>query len=307
MQRMKLGRSAIALMITLFFIMALSVTIGLGLKYVKEGAQSVNDEDFMMQTRSVLDDFLTMLKKTPQISTINSADTLSLFLSEASLIPLHNEDIDVVIKISSARDRLSPEILNTQVKRDAFLAFLSAQGVNTEYMNILDDLMGGIKEDGAYNTDIFNEHPYLFRDYIASVPHLNAAEEFYKQTYHENSLKNIQPQELFYTGSAGLDTNTTKYKMDLNRIKPMVWEVLLGCDKERGETLSANAGFYANTNDLGLSEDENLSLARFHQNISYYEPYIAIKITIMKKSNKAVISFEYNLESKKGSNFDLEV
>jgi len=303
MKRMNLGRSAIALMITLFFIMA----FGLGLKYVKEGAQSVNDEDFMMQTRSVLDDFLTMLKKTPQISTINSADTLSLFLSEASFIPLHNEDIDVLIKISSARERLSPEILNTQAKRDAFLGFLSEKGVNVEYMNILDDLMGGIKEDGSYNSDIFSSHPYLFRDYIASAQHLNAADAFYKQTYHENSLKNIQPQELFYTGSVGVDSNTTRYKMDLNRIKPMVWEVLLGCDAQRAEALSANAGFYVNANDLGLSEDENLSLTRFHQNISYYEPYIAIKIIIMKKNNKAVISFEYNLESKKGSNFDLEV
>jgi len=304
MHRVSQKRSAIALMITLFFIMALSVTIGLGLKYVKEGAQSVNDEDFMMQTRSVLDDFLTMLKKTPQLSTINSADTLSLFLSEASLIPLHNEDIDVIIKISSARDKLSPEILNTQEKRDAFLGFLSTNGVNTEYLNIVDDLMGGIKEDGSYNSDIFNNHPYLFRDYIASVQHLNAADNFYKETYHENSLSNIKPDELFYVSA---ESNASNYKMDLNRIKPVVWEVLLGCDAQRAEQLSTNAGFYATTADLGLSEDENLSLARFHQNISYYEPYLAIKITIMKKSNKAVISFEYNLESKKGSNFDLEV
>ena len=307
MQRVVLNRSAIALMITLFFIMALSVTIGLGLKYVKEGAQSVHDEDFMLQTRSVLHDFLEMLKKTPQISTINSADTLSLFLSEASFIPLHNEDIDVIIKISSARDRLSPEILNTQVKRDAFLGFLSTNGVNPEYMNILDDLMGGIKEDGAYNSDIFNEHPYLFRDYIASQRHLNAANDFYIETYHENTLEKIKPHELFYTASSSVDTNASNYKMDLNRVKPVVWEVLLGCDPQRAEQLSTNAGFYTSTTDLGLSEDENLSLTRFHQNISYYEPYIAIKITIMKENYKAVINFEYNLESKKGSNFDLEV
>ena len=307
MYKEKSRRSAIALMITLFFIMALSITIGLGLKYVKEGAQSVNEEDFMLQTRSVLDDFLMMLQKTPQLSTINSADTLSLFLAEASFIPLHNDDIDVIIKISSARDKIAPEILNTQVKKDAFLGFLSTNGVNTEYINILDDLMGGIKEDGSYNSDIFNQHPFLFRDYIASQQHLNAADDFYKETYHETNLNNIKPQELFYTASSSVDLNASKYKMDLNRIKPVVWEVLLGCDTQRAEQLSTNAGFYTNTSDLGLSEDENLSLARFHQNISYYQPYLAIKITIMKENYKAVINFEYNLESKKGSNFDLEV
>jgi hypothetical protein len=304
MQSFKRTRGAIALMITLFFIMALSITIGLGLKYVKEGAQTVNEQSFMIQTRSVLDDFLTMLKTSPQIKEINSADTLSVFLSEAGFIPLSNNDITVIIKIHSARDKLNPKILNTQVKRDAFLSFLSANGVNTEYLNILDDMMGGIKEDGSYKTDIFSQRPYLFRDYIASDAELDIASRFYEKNFHEDSIKKITPHKLFYTGS---ENNSTRYKMDLNHIEPVCWEVILGCDKSRAEMLSNNAGFYNNANDLHLSEDENLSLARFHQNISYYEPYIGIEITIMKENEKAVISFEYNLESKKGSNFVFEV
>jgi hypothetical protein len=184
------------------------------------------------------------------------------------------------------------------------LAFLSAKGVNTEYLNILDDMMSGIKEDGSYKSDIFNEHPSLFRNYIASKEHLEVANTFYKKSFHDDSIKNIMPQELFYTSA---ENNSSNYKMDLNRIEPVVWEVLLNCDEPRAKQLSENAGFYTGTNDLGLSEDENLSLARFHQNISYYEPYLAIEITIIKNDNKAVISFEYNLASKKGSNFVFKV
>ena len=298
------NKRAIALMITLFFIMALSITIGLGLKYVKEGAQTVNEQAFMIQTRSVLTDFLTMLKTSPQINEINSADTLSIFLSEAGFIPLSNDGITVIIKIHSARDKLAPQILDTQVKRDAFLSFLSTNGVNTEYLNILDDMMGGIKEDGSYKTDIFSQRPYLYRDYIASSAELDVASEFYEKTFHEQSIKKITPHKLFYTGS---DSNSSRYKMDLNHINPVCWEVILGCDKSRAEMLSSNAGFYNSATDLRLSEDENLSLAKFHQNISYYEPYIGVEITIMKENEKAVISFEYNLESKKGSNFVFEV
>jgi len=298
------NKRAIALMITLFFIMALSITIGLGLKYVKEGAQTVNEQAFMIQTRSVLTDFLTMLKTSPQINEINSADTLSIFLSEAGFIPLSNDGITVIIKIHSARDKLAPQILDTQVKRDAFLSFLSTNGVNTEYLNILDDMMGGIKEDGSYKTDIFSQRPYLFRDYIASSAELDVASEFYEKSFHEQSIKKITPHKLFYTGS---DSNSSRYKMDLNHINPVCWEVILGCDKSRAEMLSNNAGFYNSATDLRLSEDENLSLAKFHQNISYYEPYIGVEITIMKENEKAVISFEYNLESKKGSNFVFEV
>ena len=304
MQIRKKMKNAIALMITLFFVMALSISIGLGLKYVKEGAQSVNQEQFLIQTRSVLADFLTMLRKTPQITSINSADTLSLFLSEASLIPLSSNGVNVIIKISSARDKISPEIFNTKEKRDAFLAFLSTKGVNADYLNILDDMMGGIKEDSSYKSDIFTNRPNLFRNYIASKKQLEVADKFYTETFHEQSFKNIMPTELFYTSA---ESNATNYKMDLNHIKPIAWEMILGCDKQRAEMLSANAGYYANTNDLGLSADENLSLMRFHQNISYYEPFIAVEITIMKDNEKALISFEYNLESKKGSNFVLEV
>ena len=304
MQERKKMRNAIALMITLFFVMALTVSIGLGLKYVKEGAQSVNQEQFLIQIRSVLADFLTMLRKTPQITSINSADTLSLFLSQASLIPLSNNDMSVIIQMGSARDKISPEILNTKVKRDAFLAFLARNGINPDYLNILDDLMGGIKVDGSYKSDIFTNRPTLFRNYIASKQQLEVADTFYIEQFHEQSLQKITPTKLFYTSA---ESNASNYKMDLNHIKPMVWEILLGCDKQRAETLSANGGYYTNENDLGLSEDENLSLMRFHQNISFYEPFIAIKITIIKDDEQAIISFEYNLQSKKGSNFVLEV
>lgn len=297
-------KSAIALMITLFFIMALTVSIGLGLKYVKEGAQSVNEEDFAFEARSVLQDFLTMLQKTPQVTAINSADTLSLFLSEASYIPINDKDMHVIIEIGSARDKINPIVLNTQAKRDNFKSFLASNGVNEEYLNILDDMMGGIKEDASYKTDIFDTHPNLFRNYIASDKELYEANRFYMQTYHDDSIKKIKTDELFYLNA---ETNASNYKMDLNRIKPVCWQVLLGCDEERAKWLSDNAGFYTSGNDLGLSEDENRSLSKFSQNVSYYEPYLAIKILILKKHHRAKISFEYNLESKKGSNFVFEV
>ena len=298
------NRSAIALMITLFFIMALTVTIGLGLKYVKEGANAVNEQSFMLQTRALLDDFLTMLKTAPQITQINSADTLTLFLSQASFIPLSEGDTQVLISIKSARSKIKPEILNTLLKKDAFLAYLSENGVNRQYLYILDDLISGIKEDGTYESDIFTEHPELFRNYIASSQHLEVATKFYEKSFHDNSLQKIHPQDIFYTSA---ENNSSDYKLDLNRIGAPIWQILLGCDRQRAEQLHDNAGLYTTTNDLQLSEDENLSLARFHQNISYYEPYLAIKITIMQNGSKAVISFEYNLESKKGSHFVFEV
>jgi hypothetical protein len=297
-------RKAIALMITLFFIMAITVSLGIGLKYIKEGSQSVNSEQFMLQCRSVLEDLLTLLKTSPDIAAINSADTLTLFLSQASFIPLESNDVNVLITIESARSKLNPLLFKEEKKSEVLRSFFIQNAVNAEYVDIFEDLMGGIKEDGSYNTDIFNENPYLFRDYIASREHLQIAEKFYEKRFQDDALRKIDQRELFYPSS---ETNTTKYKVDLNRATPLVWELLLGCDKERAELLQANEGLYTSQNDLQLSEDENISLSTFSGHISYYEPYIAIKITIMHKNQTANISFEYNLESKKGSNFVFEV
>jgi hypothetical protein len=300
----KMMKNAIALMITLFFIMALTVSIGLGLKYVKQGSQSVNSEQFTMQCRSVLADLLNLLKTSPDIAAINSADTLSLFLSQASFIPLNNNDVNVLIKISSARSKIAPILLKDKNRDTLLRNFLSVNAVNLEYADILDDLMSGIKEDGSYRTDIFNENPYLFRNYIVSQAHLNRANAFYKQNLHDDNLKNIDTKDLFYFSQ---ESNASNYKVDLNRATPIVWELLLGCDKERAKALNAAAGLYSSQKDLLLNEDEKLSLMKFGKNISYYEPYIEIKITIMQKNQTANISFEYNLESKKGSNFVFEV
>ncbi|WP_297442915.1 hypothetical protein [Sulfurimonas sp.] len=297
-------RKAIALMITLFFIMAITLSLGIGLKYVKEGAQSVNSEQFILQCRSLLDDLITLLKTSPDIAAINSADTLTLFLAQASFIPLNSNDVNVIIEIESARSKITPELFKNQEKSEIMRSFFSTNAVNPEYVDILHDLMNGIKEDGAYNTDIFNDNPYLFRDYIASAKHLEEAQKFYEERFHDEALRKIDQSKLFYLSQ---ETNATNYKVDLNHATPLVWELLLGCDKERAKVLYANEGLYTSQNDLLLSEDENLSLQKFRQNISYYEPYIAIKIRIMHKNQTANISFEYNLESKKGSNFVLEV
>ena len=280
--------------------MLVTLSLGVGLKYVKDSSDSMRDESFTLQSAMILEDFLNILKTYPALNEVKDKDSLAVFLSEASLIPLEREDLKVLIEISSARAKINPNAFANKERMLAFKAFLIKNYVNEEYATTLLDVIDGVKEDNRYNTDIFNENPYLFRDYLASENHLLALNEIFKNKYHQNTLKNIDETELFYVSK---DKNAS---IDLNYATPLVWRLTLGCDEDRANALSANGlGAYSSFEDLILSDEENQSLSKF--SVSFYEPTIDVKISINKKNEKAFIRFEYNIELKKGSNFVFEV
>ncbi|QOY53914.1 hypothetical protein HUE87_08400 [Candidatus Sulfurimonas marisnigri] len=302
-------RKAIALITTLFFIMAITVSIGVGLKYVNEASIEVNSENFMIQTSVIIDDVLTMLKNSKELESIvgeKSQEALFTFLSQSSFIPFESSGLKINLEFSSARSRFNPNTLadgnSTQVdspRVQALREYMSENMVDNIYVDILLDSMSGVKEDFSYNTEIFNEKPYLFRDYIASSKHLDELNSFYMQAIQENSLKNINFENLFYFSS---DRSTI---IDLNYATADVWELMLGCTKERAKTIAVDRGYWNKIEDIDLQEDEKEMLERF--NPSYFEPYIDVRVEILQNNKRANIRFEYNIKTKKGSNFNYDI
>ncbi|MDQ7066927.1 MAG: hypothetical protein Q9M40_02375 [Sulfurimonas sp.] len=95
--------------------------------------------------------------------------------------------------------------------------YAQSKGVDTVYIDTLLDAMGGIKVDNSYNTNIFDENSYLFRDYVASSKHLAKINDFYTQEYNDNSIKKINIENLLYFTK---DANTT---IDVNHATVEVW------------------------------------------------------------------------------------
>jgi len=291
--------------------MAITLSVGIGLKQVKTASTEVQNESFMLQTSMILDDVMRLLQTSKELDLVSGdgqTEMLYMFLSQSSFIPLEASDVKISLEIFSARGKLN---LNSVVDSNASNADITAQrvdaikqyvsnyNVNLAYVDILLDLMGGIKVDMSYNSDIFNQKPYLFRDYLTSDAHLQEANDFYKKTYHDNSLKNIDTSKLFYFNS---DKTT---KIDLNYATAEVWELILGTDRLRAEELSLNGGAYTALEDIDLNDDEKLMLERF--NVSYFEPYLDVTIEIIQNENVAKIHFEYDIKQKKGTNFSYEI
>lgn len=301
-----MNKKGIALLITLLFIMAISVSIGTGLKYVNDTSAEVENENFLFQSSVITDDILTLLKNSKELDVLvkdASVEGLFLFLSQSNFIPFEISDLKISMEISSARAKFNPNTLagddNTVglKKIDALKEYMQKYRVNHIYVDILLDNMR--PESLSYTSSIFDENPTLFREYIASDAHLEKINDFYTQTYYDNNLKNIDLQKLFYPSP---DRQT---KIDLNYATPEVWEMILGVDKKRAKQLSLGGGSYFDLESLDLNEDEIQALSRFE--VSYFEPNLDISLNIRKDDKSAHIRFEYDMTTKQGLNFSYDI
>ena len=281
------------------FVIVITVAIGFGLKKVNEASSIVKNENFMYQSQIIIQDVLNILKTSPDIKSIadtNSSEGLFLFLSQSSFIPFESSGLEIILQLSSAREKLNPSALkNNQARQDSIKQYFNNYNINSQYVDILLDNMGGIKEDNSYNSTIFDENPYLFRDYIASDKHLEKINDFYLKEYNDNSLSKIDFNNLFYYSE---DENTS---IDLNYATPEVWEMLLLTTRVRAEFLSNGAGAYTDLASLDLGEDEKIQLALFRT--SYFQPILFVKLEIRKDNSSREMSFEYNIRTQKASNF----
>jgi hypothetical protein len=299
-------KRAVALLLTLMFIIVITATIGYGLKQLNNSMQKVDDEKFMYQNVAIANDVINILKKSKDIKALqdkNATDEFHSFLSDSAFIPLTTKDMQIKISLSSARGKFNPNIIATNIEaRDYLREFLNNNYmVEYNYVDVLLDNMISYKskkEKTIYNTDIFDKNPSLFRKYIASKEHLNQINKFYKQENDKN-LDKIPFNNLFYYSK---DINMA---IDLNYASIEVWEFMLGIDKMRAEELYKNEGTYHSLKDLNLDDEEKKRLSKFK--ISFYEPYILVNIFTQKDKNYAHISFEYDIKKEKVSHFVFEI
>jgi len=301
-----LKKRGIALLITMMFIMAITLSIGIGLKYTNNAKDSLKKENFLLQTSVILDDVLNILKTSKDLDQIKSETELYIFLSQASFIPIEYADIKIALELSSARAKLNINSMydkNTtttnQTMVSALKEYMSYNMVNPTYVDILLDGMGGIKDDNSYYSDIFNEKPTLFREYITNYEHLKEFNNFYTNTYYDNSLAKIKFEDIFYY------SNDKNVSVDLNYVSAEIWKIMLGITDEEANELALNGGAYTSDNPPELTIEQNEILKKF--NISYYEPYIDVKLEIIQNEFSANIAFEYSIERKQGYNFHYEI
>lgn len=292
------------------FIMAITLSIGVGLGYTKRAQNSLKDENFLMQSNVIINDVLSLLKNFKELSLLKNDTTGTMFygfLSQSSFIPLKSSGVEIILEITSARSKIHPSMLKKDESAKAFTNYLTKQMVNSAYTEILLDGLGGVKDDLSYNSDIFNSNDTLFRDYIVDAKHLAVFNDFYRDTYYDNSLSLIKFDELLYFSDDANASNT--YSIDLNYATAEVWELMLGVDEDRAQELALGGGSYSKDYPPTLDNDEKEALNKFKTNFITGKPelYLDVKVEIIQDKSSAYIAFEYDIAKQKGYNFSYEI
>ncbi len=298
---MKTSRNAIALLITVMFVAVISIAIGYALKQINKATKYVEKENMMYQNFIFVDDILNLLNSTTELQNIvkNAApEDLFNFLNSSGLITFEYEGVRLVVHITSARSTFNINSL-TKAQESYLYEYFSRYNVRGEYIDILKDSISGIKEDNYYHTSLFDEQPELFRNYIASTKHLKKLNDFYKKEYRDDTIDAVNFDQLF---SFSQDTNAS---VDLNYATPEVWELITGMSRSQAELLSSGENLYKSLEDLSLTENQLQKLQNFHY--SFFEPYLLIKMDIIKDNFISHISFEYDIKLKRGYNFVYEI
>jgi hypothetical protein len=301
-------RPAIALLLTLFFIMLITLSLGVGLGYMKKMTYNTQQEQFMIQSRVILDDFLTMLKSSKDLDALiqenNSSEAFYNFITSYSTIPLAHEEIEVLIQLSSARGKFNPNTLVNedallQTKRfDALKEYFNKNNINSSYADVMLDILN-TKENYYPTSDIFYMYPQLSRGSLASLQHQQILSDFFANRYRDNSINNIDFDKFF------IYTQDTTTKVDLNFASAEVWSLLIGCESLRAQEILQKSGTCQDLECFGLSVQEIEQLNNFAY--SFYEPIIEIKLSLRQNNMHAFISFEYDMKQKKGYHFVYQI
>jgi len=292
-------RRGVALLITLFMLMLISVAIGAGLHELNKAQKIYEKERFLIQSTFLIEDVMHLLRSSNDIQAIvdtNSSEAFYALVSSLSFIPMSVGDYKVLISITSARDRINVNnFAHNHDRIERLRSFFLEHELQGDLVEYLLDAMNGIKVDGSYRSDLFFSKPQLFRDYIASSRHLDQILDSYAQKNHTKLYSKLQFDKLFSFEKGD------EVQVDLNFATPLTWELITGVDSVRAKELSENGGRYTSLEDLGLTPEQERLLQHFPY--SFYEPILRVHVEFKSERTWGGVEFEYDLKTKKASHF----
>jgi hypothetical protein len=294
-------RHGVALLITLFFIIAITAAVGVSLMNLRKSGEELHQARFLLQSNAIIDDVLALMSQADKLGIVSDAESLNLFLLSAGFIPLQLKELLVKIEITSAMGRININALQSsndlQVALAKYMVLFNVQ--DAAYMtDLLLDCMGGYKE--SYKTDIFDVMPELYRERIVSKRHFDKIMDFYISERHDNAVTKLPWGELIRFD----DANATA--IDANYITPALWQMLIpGLQKVRAVDLSSGEVIYKSLEDIDISPEERATLSKF--NLSFYQPTVHMDIAIVENNSSAKVTFDYDLTTKKGKHFELGI
>ena len=294
-------RGGVALLITLFFIIAITAAVGVSLMNLKKSGDELHEARFLLQSSAVVEDIIALMNEADKLGVVSDAESLNIFLLTAGFIPLELKELLVKIEITSAMGHMNINTLSSSKElQEALIEYMARFNVqDAYYMNdLILDCTGGHKD--VYKTNIFDEMPELYRERIVSQRHFEKVIDFYVRERHDNAVADLPWDAL-----VRFDENNATH-IDANYITPALWQMFIpGIEEQRAFDLSSGEVTYKSLEEIDLSSDERTALSKF--NLTFYEPTVHMDIEVMENNSTAHVAFDYDLSTKKGKHFEFGI
>jgi len=294
-------RRGVALLITLFFIIAITAAVGVSLMNLKKSGEELHEARFLLQSGAIVEDILTLMNEADKLGVVSDAESLNIFLLTAGFIPLELKELLVKIEITSAMGHMNINTLaSSKAFQEALVAYMARFNVQDAYYmsDLLIDCMGGYKD--VYKTNIFDEMPELYRGRIVSQRHFEKILNFYILERHDSAVSKLPWDTLIRFD----DSNATA--LDANYITPALWQLIVsGMQEERALDLASGEIVYATLEDMRLSPDEMVEVNKFR--LGFFHPVVRMDIEVMENNSTAHVAFDYDLSTKKGKHFEFGI
>ncbi len=302
-------RKAVALLVTLFFVMTISAVIAYLLHTLDSAKQSVRNQELMIQSMISVDDIEKIFQNNPQIDNLveqKSQDALYLLIAQMQNLSLFLNGMHFTLTLQSARSTFNVHHLITSKKEPvmqriyALKRFLVTNDIADEvFVDILVDALIGKKLDQSYYSELFFDKPLFFQEGLVSYGQFLVLLDYYATKYHDRRVYAFEWQKLFNFSTS------QKNSVDLNYATAFVWQLFLGCSKERGVELATQEIIAKSLDDFGLTHEEKKAIKVFDYN--FFMPVVTVEIAIIKNRKGSHIKFEYDLAQKKAGSFEVEL
>jgi len=293
-------RRGIILLITLFFIIAITVLFGISLQQNSRLLTVLEREQFLLQRSAIIEDTLRILQKNPNIDLIKDAMSMDLFLSTASFIPVEVQGLEILLSLSAHDGRANINALSDSVALQnslkEYLLRFEVQDVDY-FVDLLLDASSKKKEQ--FLTDYYEAYPYRYHEQMYSETELQQLIDFYEYSRHDNHIEKVPFKALFRYD----DANNTL--IDANYMKAPLWQMLLpDITPERAKTLEERLSVYEKESDLQVNDAQLSRLKSF--NVAFFSPRLFVELEMNENNSSSLMHFMYDLQRKKAGEFTFD-
>lgn len=304
-------KKGIALLITISLVAVIASLIGISAGILEHSFKRISNKKFLIQSNSFIAGFTDVLKSAT--NDVNDSDTLDIFLSLPFAFEQKSRDLSVDIYFSSEANALNPnEMLeesnstkkskqNSDIK-PSFEAYfdniLTVYNVSDKILllSMIADSVDSDLKERTTGSEIALEDPFFSQGKIYSLDHFYQILDNYKRLTLDYSVDKVPWETLL---------SFNNKKIDLNHIEPETLKVLFpDLDSSAIARLTSDrVDVFKDFTALNIDPQQKKELEKM--GVSFYSPKVKAWMNIRNGDNHLGVTFLYDLQTKKATNFEI--